>query len=360
MSGTVPNQLVGKLAATVQSILAEITGNETSYAHIWYEESLNFGDSAIWFGQKNSLRELGVEPVYECSDRNYNGLAMRGCIGEKGAIFLRGGGNFGDLYGYHEMRLDVLEAFRDTPVIQLPQTAKFKTYESLARTRKIISRHNDITLLARDDMTLELFKENFPGDNVRVELCPDMSFSSGPLARTTAPEIDIVGLLRIDGESTLCSDKGRVYNRKLEQDLLLTDVDKRRYRVYQQDNREVFIEHVALLDRKKEIEVTDWYLCNLESFENSLYHELDYLTKARIGVMMALGILSRGRVVVTDRLHGYILCLQAGIPHVLIDNSYGKLSSFHATWGKDSRITWFADSAPEAFDLARQLVAQCE
>ena len=101
-------------------------------------------------------------------------------------------------------------------------------------------------------------------------------------------------------------------------------------------------------------------MCNLESFENSLYHDLDYLTKARIGVMMALGILSRGRVVVTDRLHGYILCLQAGIPHVLIDNSYGKLSSFHATWGKDSCITWFADSAPEAFDLARQLVAQRE
>lgn len=285
---------------------------------------------------------------------------MMECIGSKGAILLRGGGNFGDLYGYHKMRLDVIEAFHETPIIQLPQTAMFRTREALAHTRKIISRHNDITLLARDDMTLELFRENSRGENIRIKLCPDMSFSSGTFARTSAPEVNIVGLLRTDGESTLCSDRGKVYNRRLEQDLLLTDVNNRRYKVHQQDDRAVFIEQSSLVDSKQEIEVTDWYLCNLESFDDSPYHHLDYLTKARIGVMMALVILSRGRVVVTDRLHGYILCLQAGIPHVLIDNSYGKLASFHDTWGRDSDITYFADTAPEAFELARHLVSQSD
>lgn len=62
MIDTTSNQLVGKLATTVNSLLAGITGNEASYAHIWYEESLNFGDSAIWLGQKNSLHQLRLYP----------------------------------------------------------------------------------------------------------------------------------------------------------------------------------------------------------------------------------------------------------------------------------------------------------
>jgi exopolysaccharide biosynthesis protein PssK len=36
--------------------------------------------------------------------------------------------------------------------------------------------------------------------------------------------------------------------------------------------------------------------------------------------------------VITDRLHAHILCLLMDIPHVVVDNSYGKVRSFVETW----------------------------
>jgi exopolysaccharide biosynthesis predicted pyruvyltransferase EpsI len=49
-----------------------------------------------------------------------------------------------------------------------------------------------------------------------------------------------------------------------------------------------------------------------------------------------------------------------GISHVLLDNSYGKLSSFHETWtaGVDN-VRW-AQSPAEALRLAEQLADATE
>jgi exopolysaccharide biosynthesis protein PssK len=67
-------------------------------------------------------------------------------------------------------------------------------------------------------------------------------------------------------------------------------------------------------------------------------------------------LLARGKVVVTDRLHGHILSLLLGIPHVLLDNSYGKLRHFHETWTWSMpRVRWVESSA-EARAVAEQMV----
>jgi pyruvyl transferase EpsO len=68
-----------------------------------------------------------------------------------------------------------------------------------------------------------------------------------------------------------------------------------------------------------------------------------------------LRVLARGRVVITDRLHGHILSLMMGVPHVVLDNTYGKISSFHRTWTAGADGVRIAGSAAEAVALARQL-----
>jgi pyruvyl transferase EpsO len=68
-------------------------------------------------------------------------------------------------------------------------------------------------------------------------------------------------------------------------------------------------------------------------------------------------ILSSGRVVITDRLHGHILSLLLGIPHVLLDNSYGKVRSFYESWTKSSDHAVWANSPREALERARSLAA---
>jgi exopolysaccharide biosynthesis predicted pyruvyltransferase EpsI len=65
--------------------------------------------------------------------------------------------------------------------------------------------------------------------------------------------------------------------------------------------------------------------------------------------------LSRGRVIVTERLHGHILGLLLGIPQVLVGDRYGKLQSFYDTWTKDTPLTLWAGSAGEAIETARSV-----
>jgi pyruvyl transferase EpsO len=61
-------------------------------------------------------------------------------------------------------------------------------------------------------------------------------------------------------------------------------------------------------------------------------------------------------VVVTDRLHGHILALLLGIPHVVLDNSYGKLHHFIRTWTHASPLVRMAAAPDEATALARELL----
>jgi pyruvyl transferase EpsO len=73
-----------------------------------------------------------------------------------------------------------------------------------------------------------------------------------------------------------------------------------------------------------------------------------YAKMARQRVKRGTEILSKGRCVVTDRLHGHILCVLLGIPHVCMDNEYGKISSFFQTWSRSCPELAFAQTATAA------------
>jgi exopolysaccharide biosynthesis predicted pyruvyltransferase EpsI len=76
---------------------------------------------------------------------------------------------------------------------------------------------------------------------------------------------------------------------------------------------------------------------------------------ARRWLLRGLRVLARGRIVVTDRLHGHVLALLQGIPQVVLDNSYGKLRSTYTTWTCRSGLAHWATSAEEARALATAL-----
>jgi pyruvyl transferase EpsO len=82
-----------------------------------------------------------------------------------------------------------------------------------------------------------------------------------------------------------------------------------------------------------------------------------YSPLARQRLARGLRILSAGEVVITDRLHGHILSLMLGIPHVILDNSYGKLSSFHEAWTATADDVHFAASPADALRLAACMAA---
>ena len=87
---------------------------------------------------------------------------------------------------------------------------------------------------------------------------------------------------------------------------------------------------------------TPWRLYRLKTIAARLangdphrhrYREALYRAVANDRIRRAVQLLSSGRRVVTDRLHGHILTTVVGIPHDVLDKSYGKLGGFASTWG---------------------------
>jgi len=64
--------------------------------------------------------------------------------------------------------------------------------------------------------------------------------------------------------------------------------------------------------------------------EDLVLRYYNQIAEARLN--RGLRLLSRYRRVVSDRLHGHILSTLLGIPHVVIDNNYGKIRSFVDAW----------------------------
>jgi len=70
-----------------------------------------------------------------------------------------------------------------------------------------------------------------------------------------------------------------------------------------------------------------------------------------------LRLLAQGRVVVTDRLHGHILSDLLGIPHVVLDNEYGKIAAYLDAWPAPKGIVTKAATMEEALSLAGGLLS---
>lgn len=69
--------------------------------------------------------------------------------------------------------------------------------------------------------------------------------------------------------------------------------------------------------------------------------------------LIAAKFISSGKLAVVDRLHGHILATLLGVPHILIDNSIGKLSAYHGTWTKGCGLGQLAESTGQAEDMAK-------
>jgi pyruvyl transferase EpsO len=180
-------------------------------------------------------------------------------------------------------------------------------------------------------MSLELVRAQF---RARTVLCPDMAFYLGPLRRDRAPDVDVLWLRREDREA---APGGPAPDGILVCDWL--------------DDRVPPLRHVRRVLRP---------LANRHPRQESVLARMlagAYDTQARHELRRGCRLLARGRVVITDRLHAHILCLLLGIPHVLLDNNYGKVRRVHDTWTADAPQVRWAASPAEAVTAARALLA---
>jgi len=304
------------------------------FALLDYPNHENVGDSAIWSGERAFLKAHGREVVYVADLQSYSESGLRRNLGSEGVILFHGGGNFGDLYPHHQQHRErVIGTFADHPIIQLPQTATFRKDNNAARAREVYARHLNLTLILRDSSSLAYARTHFVNDSA---LAPDLALALTPEPADSRSGT-ILWLARTDDESA--DPSGRVDT--ATQVAVVDWVGKRSASPY------VVARRIGLLAMGSLHARLPATLSPLQPWIERSFDEL-----ARRRVEYGYRLLRSARVLVTDRLHGHILALLLGVPHVLLNDRYDKVGRFYRTWSFGNPLVKFAATPAEALAAA--------
>jgi exopolysaccharide biosynthesis predicted pyruvyltransferase EpsI len=295
----------------------------------------NVGDSAIWVGEQAFLSKLNVRPAYVCTTRNRDWDALERAIGPDGTILIHGGGNFGDIWPEHQLlREEALDRFPDHPVVQLPQTVHFSNLNAADRTAAKIRKHGRFALAVRDRNSLAFARERF---DCNIVLCPDMAFCIGPIEVAPPSDQRILLLMRSDKEKKDHSPSEATLQ---SSDLLCTDWLTESY-------AETRLRSVGRM-------LADMLLGKAAPTRRGSYYNALACERLRRGLRQ----LASFRYIVSDRLHVHILSTLLGRQHALLDNNYGKLSSFTSAWNTNWDGMQLCHELPTAVDAMRRQVSQ--
>lgn len=314
-----------EIIAEGDATFKRVFGSAESVVWIDVPDHPNVGDSAILLGElawcyRNQLNVRGCFSL-----ETYNRHRVARLMDRNTVIAIHGGGNLGGLYPHHDrMRERIFADFSGSSLIQAPQSIHLVDSSMRNHVLAEFSGRESAQVLVRDHESkraaLKYLTES------QVSLAPDSVHQLGPLT-WARPTQQTVYLCRTDKERA-----GEV-NIVDAEDWLVEPVDPLIYRLPK-----------ALARRN-------------EKFSGLVNHSVD-IWRARASARLIRGIrqLSRGEVVVTDRLHAMLLGMQLGRRIVAVDNENGKLSKYYGTWfaGSDELVTW-ADSFGEAVDISSRM-----
>ncbi len=224
---------------------------------------------------------------------------------------MHGGGNFGDVWRHMtEKTYDVLEKFPNNKVVWLPESIYYSNLTLAKLDNEAFSKHKDFTVLARDDASLQIVREHLP--DVKSILCLDSAFAIEETISVHDPVVDVILLMRSDLEA--------VITKRQTQDLI-TSLEKQNITV----------------------ELWDWPV--KEYFRNPHTNQSYELLAPNYGVTepldkhdllrlkwgLSVQLFSRGKLVITDRLHASILATLMHKPVIYLDNMYGKIHNVRST-----------------------------
>ncbi len=282
--------------------------------YIDYPMHLNVGDILILKGTEAFFKDRKYDVVGRYSTFGFPEQAAHfPKLSRDTTIILHGGGNFGDIYLSHQvLRRKVVEHYPDNRIVIFPQTMFFGDQAELRRTADVFSGHRDLHFLARDQKTYDIFRREFTNT---VEMCPDMahflwrsfptkSYGAGAGISKT------LWMLRRDVEQSEIPER---FRGEVDQPVDWADLCRKPDRVA-----------TRLIMRSDQINARIGR--KLFPTDIAWYRFTDALV-ARLNRQ----ILQHDRIV-TSRMHGHILGCLLGMKTTLLDNSYGKNSTYYQAW----------------------------
>ena len=331
MPGKSRESLIYDLQNRIHACIGEFI-TDAPLAIVDFPDIRNVGDSAIWLGEMAYLKaRFGKRPAYACTIRSLSEPGLETAVPE-GPIFIHGGGNFGDIWSFHQdFRERVLQRWPDRTVVQFPQSIHYRDPKRIEDCARIIARHRHFVLLVRDAESLEFARKHF---DCEVRLCPDMALCIGMTEPIGTPEMPVLCMLRKDKEAAphdLSRQPGLLTEDWIEESLSQVRMAKA-----------LGMLHALPTFNRDNI--------NLSKLDAAATHRF------RRGVTQ----LSRAQVIVTDRLHVHIVSLLLGKPHAVLDNSYGKIRRFMDAFTGGNDLTYAATSFDDALDWARARARQVD
>ncbi|WP_427309691.1 polysaccharide pyruvyl transferase family protein [Cupriavidus sp. H39] len=263
---------------------------------------LNVGDLLINAGTEQFLHDYRLPVDIRLSVKNYKRFLHR--ITPQHTILLHGGGNFGDIWPAHEgMREHLLKKFRTNRIVMLPQTVHFRDEKNIDRSLEKYRGLENCTIFVRDDVSRQFLTRHLGRP---VLLSPDMAHqlwkcnSAWSMRSLGTSEMRF---LRRDRESTGAALAGSV------------DWDD-------------------LISPRRRLSAAPAYALIKYSIDFKLQQAaLALWYKQRDAIIgFARSRFLEYETITTNRLHAMILAKLLGKRVSMLDNSYGKLSSYAGAW----------------------------
>ena len=282
----------------------------------------NKGDAAIGVGQLFLLHRLNIKLVFHIEDRFNSNKTIdlaremsKKYSNESLVILMQGGGTLLSYAHQDVNRERILRRFMEFEVVMFPQSFWIKTdAKHQEHFKSVYADHPRLTFCYRDQYSFDQGSKLFP--KARPLLVPDIAFQIGKVDRLLPPVHNILWLKRTDGESS---------NYKIPD-----------------------------AAAKHDVIVADWH-----PYEST---PKDKRTLENIFMITANGMifLQRGRVVITDRLHGHILSILCGIPQVVLNPVNSKIGHYRDTWTRGLENVEVATTPQEALDKAVSLLKRLD
>jgi pyruvyl transferase EpsO len=285
----------------------------------------NVGDCAIAVATRRWLSRALDRAWLELDRRTYDRDVAARFLGPDGIVLHAGGGTMGDVWASQEsLRRRALDDFGHLRSVQLPQTVHFTSAEGAREARRFYRDRRDLTVLVRDEPSLRIARDEWGLD---ARLSPDMAFLLD-LRPTTAPTRDVVWLLRADQESERATPERTLRPSPVAEALDWPPPGATLHRELRRLVARTLRSGADAARRRR-------FLASLDA----AWAERRTQDGARL--------LSSGRVVATDRLHGLIFALLLGIPVHATGDRNGKVRAFHRAWLGDAGASRFHESVED-------------
>ncbi|KAH7119353.1 polysaccharide pyruvyl transferase-domain-containing protein [Dactylonectria estremocensis] len=325
------------------------------YANIfgYLGQTENKGDAVIWVAQETLLATLGITTMSVCryTDKDCDIEKFRKNLADHqpySGIIMAGGGNFNDFFmDDHPARLKMAEEFGEYPIRAFPQSINMTKPDTIRWTEQAFGAARDIQLAARDQPSYDWLEKTF-GDNaknvkpnkVKHVLTPDIAFMLGnrpDIRLNTKKTHQIYILARDDSEAAEGNAKEvPVGEGHFDFGSAAGKVSYLKNDWRNLETPEINGGDVVGSDGKTYRVEKEWHPTQRNSAKS----------------MMGFEMLAQAEFVITDRLHGHIMCTLMGIPHVLMDSKLKKNLFLHNTWTKDCDCVRIADNFAEAKQFA--------